>query len=158
LNPPTPSPSVCHCILMLSYMGTYNTYICTDCTLRFQKLACRWSRITKICSQHNRYTVVVCLKTTINNIVCNENQPDALFIFNLFLQSTSTCFRHTYCPSSGGIHCICTAIGTCYTFQLTGNWPGQTELNPHPASCQSPKSIKFANCCKCTVNTVFSGP
>jgi hypothetical protein len=44
----------------------------------------------------------------------NANQPDALFILNLFRQSTSTCFGNVYCPSSGGIHCICTAIGTCY--------------------------------------------
>jgi hypothetical protein len=26
-----------------------------------------------------------------------------------------------YCPSSGGIHCICTAVGTCYTFTMTGS-------------------------------------
>jgi hypothetical protein len=58
-------------------------------------------------------------------ILCNDNQPDALFILNLFRQSASTCFRHVYCPSSGGIHCICTAIGTCYTFKLTGSLPGQ---------------------------------
>jgi hypothetical protein len=49
---------------------------------------------------------------------------DALYIFNLF-QSTSTCFRHVYCQSSGGIHCICIEIGTCYTFGLIINWPGQ---------------------------------
>jgi hypothetical protein len=46
-------------------------------------------------------------------IFCNENEPDALFILNLFRQSTSACFGHIYCPSSGGIHCICTAVGTC---------------------------------------------
>jgi hypothetical protein len=32
----------------------------------------------------------------------NENQPDALFILNLFRQSTSTYFGHI-CPSAGGI-------------------------------------------------------
>jgi hypothetical protein len=40
-------------------------------------------------------------------IVCNENQPNALFILNLFHQSTSTCFGRIYCPSTGGIHCMC---------------------------------------------------
>jgi hypothetical protein len=44
------------------------------------------------------------------NILCNENQPDALFIFNLFRQSTSTCFGHVYRPSSGDIHCTHIAI------------------------------------------------
>jgi hypothetical protein len=52
-----------------------------------------------------------------------KNQLDALFILNLFHHSTSTCFRRIYCPSSGGIHCICTANGTCYMFKLTGCWP-----------------------------------
>jgi hypothetical protein len=46
--------------------------------------------------------------------LCNENKLDALLIPSLFRQSTSTCFGHVYCPSSGGIHCLCTAIGTCY--------------------------------------------
>jgi len=34
--------------------------------------------------------------------LCIRNQPDALFIINLFRQSTSTCFGHIYSPSSGG--------------------------------------------------------
>jgi hypothetical protein len=38
---------------------------------------------------------------------CNENQLDALFIFCLFRQSTSTCFGHICSPSSGGILYIC---------------------------------------------------
>jgi hypothetical protein len=50
--------------------------------------------------------------------LCKENQLDALFILNLFRQTTSTCFGHIYCPSSGGVHCICTAFGMCYTFLL----------------------------------------
>jgi hypothetical protein len=45
------------------------------------------------------------------DILCNEKQLDALFSFNIFRQSTSTCFGHVYCPSSEGIHCIRTAIG-----------------------------------------------
>jgi hypothetical protein len=57
--------------------------------------------------------------------LCNDYQPDALFILNLFCQPTCTCFGHVYCPSSGGINCIRTEIGTCYTFKLTGSWPGQ---------------------------------
>jgi hypothetical protein len=47
---------------------------------------------------------------------CNENQLDALLILNLFRQPTSTCFGHTYCLSSGGIHCICTAVCTCVLY------------------------------------------
>jgi hypothetical protein len=43
--------------------------------------------------------------------LCNENQPDALFVLNLFRQSSSTCFGHVCCPSLGGIHYICTATG-----------------------------------------------
>jgi hypothetical protein len=63
-------------------------------------------------------------------ILYNENQLDALFIFNLFRQSTCTCFGHVYCPSSGGIRCLCTAIRTCYTFRLvTGCWHGQQNVN-----------------------------
>jgi hypothetical protein len=62
--------------------------------------------------------------------ICNENQPDTLFILNLFRQSTSTCFGHVYCPSSGGIHAICTAIGTCYTFN-----PLTPELNISAQRC-----------------------
>jgi hypothetical protein len=41
--------------------------------------------------------------------VRNENQLDAVFILNLFRQSTSTFFGHNHCPSLGAIHCICTA-------------------------------------------------
>jgi hypothetical protein len=46
----------------------------------------------------------------------DENQLDAQFIFSLFCQSTSTCFRYVYCPSSGGIHCIGIGIGAPYAF------------------------------------------
>jgi hypothetical protein len=35
--------------------------------------------------------------------LCNKNQLDALFILNLFRQSSSTCFGHICSPSSGGI-------------------------------------------------------
>jgi hypothetical protein len=62
------------------------------------------------------------------DIFCNENQPDALFILNLFCQSTFTCFGHVYCPSSGGIHCICTATGKCCMFYA---------FHPNLASSQS---------------------
>jgi hypothetical protein len=58
----------------------------------------------------------VLLTVHLDNL-CNENQLDALYILNLFRQSTSTCFRRIYYPSPGGIHCVCTAIGTCYTFR-----------------------------------------
>ena len=32
----------------------------------------------------------------------NQSEQDALFIFNLFEQLTSTCFEEAYCSSSGG--------------------------------------------------------
>jgi hypothetical protein len=35
--------------------------------------------------------------------LCNKSQLDALFIFTLVCQSTSTCFGHICSPSSGGI-------------------------------------------------------
>jgi hypothetical protein len=44
---------------------------------------------------------------------CNESQLDALFIPNLFNQSISASFGHICCPSSGGLHRKCTAVGTC---------------------------------------------
>jgi hypothetical protein len=81
--------------------------------------------------------------------LCNENQPDALFIFNLFCHSTATCFGYVYCPSSGGIHCICTAVGTHYTFKLTGSWllsrSGQLPVNL--------KRVTHTNFCTYTVYT-----
>jgi hypothetical protein len=65
--------------------------------------------------------------------LCNENQLDALFIINLFRQTPSTCFRHIYCPSSGDIRCICTAVGTCCMWR---NWPDDVLIEPkHFASC-----------------------
>jgi hypothetical protein len=68
----------------------------------------------------------VLLKVHLDNLR-NENQPDALFILNLFRQKNSTCFGSIYCQSSGGIHCICTAVGTCYTFRLTGSRPATSQ-------------------------------
>jgi hypothetical protein len=59
--------------------------------------------------------------------LCNENQLDALFILNLFRQSTSTCFGSISCSSSGCIHCVCTTVGTCSMFRLTGSWSGQND-------------------------------
>jgi hypothetical protein len=53
------------------------------------------------------------------DIPCNKNQQDALFIFNLFPQSTFTCFENIYCPSSRGMHFIFTVISTCHTFKST---------------------------------------
>jgi hypothetical protein len=45
----------------------------------------------------------VSLTMHIDNL-CNENQIDALFIYNLFHQTTTTCFERIYCPSSEGIY------------------------------------------------------
>jgi hypothetical protein len=74
-------------------------------------------------------------------IVCNENQLDVLFIYNLFRQQTSTCFGHVYCPSSGSIHCICTANGTCYVFKLTGFWSGQDGTQNVPIAVHIPLTV-----------------
>jgi hypothetical protein len=53
-------------------------------------------------------------------------KPTRWTIYLQFISSMNlTRFEQVYCPSSGGIHCICTCIGTCYTFKLTGCWPGQ---------------------------------
>jgi hypothetical protein len=89
------------------------------------------------------------------DILCNENQLDALLIFNLFRLSTSTCFGRIYCPNSAGSHCICTAIGTRYTFKLTGCWPGldgTSSTLTRPAASQL-KRVRRNNCCTYTVNT-----
>jgi dimeric dUTPase (all-alpha-NTP-PPase superfamily) len=40
----------------------------------------------------------IVLLTVHLDILCNENQLDALFILNLFCQSTSICFGHVHCP------------------------------------------------------------
>jgi hypothetical protein len=79
-------------------------------------------RIGFNCNRNHTFYVLL---TVHLGILCNENQPDALFNLNVFRQLTSTCFGHVHCPSSGGVHSICTASGTCYTFRLTGSWPGQ---------------------------------
>jgi hypothetical protein len=75
------------------------------------------------------------------DILCNENQTDALFIFNLLRQSTLACFGHMYCPLSGGIQYIRRAIGTCYTFRSGRLAASQLEC------------ITRTNCCTYTVNT-----
>jgi hypothetical protein len=62
------------------------------------------------------YFFNVLLTVNVDNLY-NENQLDAVYILNLFRQIDSICFGRIYCPSSGGIHCICTAIDTCYTFR-----------------------------------------
>jgi hypothetical protein len=70
----------------------------------------------------NNYKFYVLLAVHLNNL-SNENQLDELVILNLFRHSTSTRFGRIYCPSSVGIHCICTPIGTCYMFRwLAASW------------------------------------
>ena len=49
--------------------------------------------------------------------LCIKNQLDALFILNLFRQSTSTCFGHICSPSSGDIPYI-----YIYIYIYTHNW------------------------------------
>jgi hypothetical protein len=94
-------------------------------------------------------------------ILCNENQLVALFIFNLFHQSTSTGFRHVCCPSSGSIHSVCVCVCACvcrHTQQLVGvkslswlaagwdrtlNWPAANQL----------KHVTCTACCTYPENT-----
>jgi hypothetical protein len=93
------------------------------------------------------------LKCQLNDVtettnLCNENPLDTLFIRNLYRQTTSTCFGHIYCPSSGGIQCICTVIVTCYTRVCLGDWQvGQFDSavsvrvsQPQPALMDYPTS------------------
>jgi hypothetical protein len=87
-------------------------------------------------------------------MLCNENQIDALFILNLFRQSTSTCFGHVYCPSSRGIHCICTAIGTCYTFKLTGCWPGIPH-DDEQLACPTHVEVDWRNKLKINIASIW---
>jgi hypothetical protein len=73
----------------------------------------------------------VLLTVHLDNL-CNEDQLYALFILNLFLQSTSTFFGRI-CPSAGGTHYIYTPIsvvvipyrlfGTTYRSPLQGSNP-----------------------------------
>jgi hypothetical protein len=108
-----------------------------------QQTDCQWEPC------YLRSTLVV-----IQNHRESQNIGSSLEMFNFFVmttnrihyllrQSTSTCFGHIYCPSSRGIHSICTATNTCYMFKLTGYWPGQ-----------SFKRITGTSCCTYTVNTV----
>ena len=49
---------------------------------------------------------------------CNENQLDALFIFSLFRQSTSTNFGHICSPSSGGTIYIHNTYQLLYIYSI----------------------------------------
>ena len=76
--------------------------------------------------------------------LCNENQLDALFILSLFHQSTSTCFGHIFCPSSGGI---------LYIYE---NWYVLCFL----VDCSSPtwtthSQLKSTICTNCCIYTVY---
>jgi hypothetical protein len=70
-----------------------------------------------MCWNHSTVTNYNCIC-----VLCNDNQPDALFILNLFHQSTSACFGHIYCPSSGGFHCVCTETCVCHTVNTSWWW------------------------------------
>jgi hypothetical protein len=79
-------------------------------------------------------------------ILCNENQLDELFIYYLFSQSTSTCFGHVYCPSSGGIHCILRMYSSWYVLFVSVD----VQLT-RPAANQL-KCMTCTSCCTYTVN------
>jgi len=55
------------------------------------------------CLTNNNVRICFCKIQHMLKYLCNKNQFDVLFIFSLFRQSTSTCFRHICGPSSGGI-------------------------------------------------------
>jgi len=46
----------------------------------------------------------------------NKSQQDILFL-NFILIKNSTCFRQTYCPSSGVVNTVFTATGICNASQ-----------------------------------------
>jgi hypothetical protein len=81
----------------------------------------------QICYFHGHCTAVLTLlslrKILVVFFVMKTNQ---MHYFSLiYFVSQPVHVSGMYCPSSRGIHCICTAVGTCYTFKLTGCWPGQ---------------------------------
>jgi hypothetical protein len=51
----------------------------------------------------------------------NKKQKDALFIFNLLQQLTSTCFEQTYFSSSGSTTLYIQQL-VCHEFMLIGCW------------------------------------
>jgi hypothetical protein len=73
------------------------------------------------------------------DILYNENQLDALFILNLFRQSTCTCFGMFIAHHQ--------EVFTVHVQQLV-------QFHPDPTSCQSPKRITRTSCCTYTVNSV----
>jgi hypothetical protein len=107
------TPIKCNFILCFKY----HVFIAWIRSVRPKHVAC--------VDGNKRFVVFMFCWRCVLVFLCNENQLDALFIVSWFRQSTSTCFGHVYCPSSGGIRCIFTTNGTCYTFKLTGCWPGQ---------------------------------
>ena len=62
-----------------------------------------------------------------------ENQLDAVFIFSLFRQSTSTCLGHIYSPSSGAILYI---YNNFYVLCFLVDCP-LARFHPNPANRQS---------------------
>jgi len=89
-------------------------------------MSCVVSKIDRICVYwrfiefifHYYYNVVIqCFMKSLEMcsfVLCNKNQPDALFIVSLCHQSTSTCFGQICSPSSGGILNIYTTVVTCW--------------------------------------------
>ena len=78
---------------------------------------------------------------TFRKICVEKTQLDAIFILNLFRQSTSTRFGHICSPSSGGILYIYFTIGMCRALYLTVCWPGCVEMQG------SKKRKIFGVCC-----------
>jgi hypothetical protein len=73
-------------------------------------------------------------------VLCNKNQPGALFIRSLFRQSTSTCFG-IFVAQHREVCCVYTTIGMCCAVQLTICWPAG-----RPTDSQL-KSVTRTNCC-----------
>jgi len=90
---------------------------------------------------------------------CNENQLDALFILNLFRQSTSTCFGHICSPSSGGILYIYNwymlfFLGDCMLARPTDS---QLKRSIHPDGLQvCPKHVEVDRRNKLRINNASS--
>ena len=85
---------------------------------------------------------------------CDRSQHDVLFL-NVILINNSTCFRQTYCPSSGVlilnsqqvVFVILFMLTVCYCCEYSIKTPDDREIHPniiHPSMPRSPQwSLSF---------------
>ena len=75
----------------------------------------------------------------------SKNQQEALFIFNLYQNFTSTCFEQAYCSSSGGTTLYVQQL-VCHAFMMSGCWQDRILL-----TATHHKRMTYTNCCICRV-------